>query len=508
MDGPADSVPAERAEVAGSLRELLVVAVPLVISSGSLSLMHVVDRMMLTWYSESALAASTPGGLLHWTLMSFPFGIVTYVNTFISQYDGAGRKERVASSIWQGLWLAVAGGVLLGVAATWAGELTRLFRHAPDIQQQEAQYFSVLALGSLPALTSAALANFFSGRGRTKVLMVVNIVIAIANGIVNWVLIFGAGPFPELGIRGAACGTVCAQLLGCLLYVAWMRIDREARTYPFRQQLRFDTELLQRMLRYGLPNGVQFLVDVGAYLLLLIFIGQIGSRELAATTIAFTLNSLAFIPLFGIGTAVTILVGRRVGEGEPRLAIRTTWLAFGLASAYMGFWACMYLFGQKLILAPFASHSDPEAFAQLRPVVETLLVYIALYSFFDAMAVVFGSAIRGAGDTQFSLIYTGVVLWTAMVLPVWWISRTGGGLYACWTVLIVQLSILGSGFLARFLQGRWLTMKVIEHAGVGANVPAIIEEPGPMAVVSNVGLEDVLAETRTFDPVESASTTE
>ena len=487
---------------AGSLRELLVVAVPLVISSGSLSLMHVVDRVMLTWYSESALAASTPGGMLHWTAMSFPFGVVAYVNTFVSQYDGAGRPERVAASVWQGLWLASVGGVLLGFAALFADGLTKLFGHAADVQALEAAYFQVLALGSLPALASSALANFYSGRGRTQVLMVVNFLIAIANGVINWFLIFGHGPFPELGIRGAACGTVCAQILGCLLYFAWMRFDRESRRFPFREQLRIDWELLRRMFRYGLPNGVQYSIDIGAFLTLLILIGRIGSRELAATNIAFTLNSLAFIPVFGIGIAVTTLVGRRVGEGRPQLAVRTTWLAFGLASAYMAAWAGVYLFGQKLILAPFARHSDPESFAVLRPIVETLLVFIVLYSFFDAMAVVFGSAIRGAGDTRFSLIYTGIVLWTTMVLPAWWITRTGGSVYACWTVLIGMLFILGVGFLVRFRQGHWLTMRVIEHAGVGPNVPAAMEEPGTVAVCSNVSMEDVLAESGQFDEPE------
>lgn len=483
---------------AGSLRELLGVALPLIISSGSLSLMHVVDRVMLTWYSEAALAASTPGGMLQWTMMSLPYGVVTYVNTFVAQYDGAGRKERVAASIWQALWLALGCGVLLAFATPATRHLTSLFGHEAVVQQLESEYFSVLSLGTPAAMATAALSAFYSGRGRTHVLMVINAVTAVTNGLINWLLIFGPGPFPELGVAGAAWGTVLAQLLGCVLYVVCMATDAESRVYPFWKQCRLDRPLLGRIFRYGIPNGVQFLIDIGAYLLLMVFIGRIGSRELAATNLAFNLNSLAFIPMLGIGTSVSTLVGRRVGEGRPQLAIRTTWLAFGLAAAYNGVWALIYLFGQDAILAPFASYGDPQAFAELRPMVETLLIYVVLYLYFDAMAVIFGAAIRGAGDTRFSLVYTAIVLWTTMVAPIWWIQRNDGSLYACWGVLICQLMILGIGFLVRFLQGRWLTMRVIEHgpAEVPPDLPA---ESAAVGMLTQSPAQDVLAESIVFE---------
>jgi MATE family multidrug resistance protein len=503
MDAAPVSIDAGR-HPAGSLRELLAIAIPLVISSGSLSLMHVMDRMMMTWYSEDALAASTPGGMLHWTLMSLPFGMVMYVNTFIAQYDGAGRRERVAASTWQGVWLAAAAGIVLALATPFTARLTALFGHGDAVQALESDYFSVLSWGTPPAMISAALSTFFSGRGRTTVLMIVNLFVAVSDGFVSWWLIFGSGPFPELGIVGAALGSVFGQVVGCAMYLGFMFYGADARSYPFREQCRVDTTLLSRMTRYGLPNGVQFTVDIAAYLLLLVFIGRIGNRELAATNLAFNLNSLAFIPMFGMGTAVSVLVGRRIGENRADIAIRTTWLAFGMAAIYNAVWALIYLFAQDAILAPYARFSDPAAFAELRPMVQTLLVYVVLYMYFDAMAVIFGSATRGAGDTQFSLYYTGIVLWTTMVLPVWLIQRSGGGLYACWGVMIVQLCIMGCGFLARFLQGKWLTMRVIEPSLLDApaaemGVAAAIEEPGMVAPVGTVGVRDVMAESMVLE---------
>jgi MATE family multidrug resistance protein len=477
-ESPASPTPTEHP--AGGLRELLAVAVPLIISSGSLALMHVVDRVMLTWLSVDAMAASLPGGMLHWTLLSFPFGIAVYTNTFVAQYDGAGRRDRVAASIWQGLLMATLAGILLAVTVPWTQLLVLLFDHAPEVQQLETEYFSILAFGSLPALVSAVLSSFFSGRGRTRVLMIVNIITSLANGVFNYFLIFGVGSWPGLGIAGAAWGTVLAQLLGCVLYVVWMAIDAESRSYPFAGQCGVELDLLRRMVRYGLPNGVQYLVDVAAYMVLTVFIGRIGEQALGATVLAFNLNSMAFIPIFGVGMAVTTLVGRRIGEGRAGLAVRTAWMAMGLAAVYTAVWAAVYLFAPDLILAPYALNSDPAEFEALRPIVITLLYFVVLYSFFDALAVVFGSATRGAGDTRFSLVYTGVVAWACMVLPVWWIWRQVDaaqaappvspgawdwrewGLYACWGAVCAQIMVLGVGFWLRFVQGRWLTMRVIE----------------------------------------------
>ena len=157
--------------------------------------------------------------------------------------------------------------------------------------------------------------------------------------------------------------------------------------------------------------------------------------------------------------------------------------------------ALVYLFGQDVILEPYARYSDPDKFAELRPVIETLLVYVVLYLYFDAMAIIFGAAIRGAGDTQFSLYYTAIVLWTTMVAPIWWIQRTGGSFYACWGVMIVQLMVLGLGFLARFLQGKWLTMRVIEHTPLEPSGPALPGDPAAIGVLAQAPAHDVLAES-------------
>lgn len=471
---PEDSVATSGSQTsdAGTLRELLRVALPLIVSFGSLSLMHVVDRIYLTWLGMDALAASMPAGMLHWTILSFSYGTAVYTNTFVSQYEGAGQKERIAACVWQGIWLAILGGLLLIALIPVVRSAIPLMRHEPHIVALEQSYYSVLALGSTPMLTTAVLSAYFNGRGKTAIVMWVNIAAGLFNAVVDPLLIFGGGPFPKMGMNGAALATVLANVFSTVVLTLLIWRDSKRDGYHFREQFGWNWELIQRMLRYGFPNGIQSVVDTGAYLLFIIFAGQLGTAQLAATNLAFNLNSLAFIPMFGLGLAVMTLVGRRIGEGQPDLAARTTWLGFKFSAVYMILFGVLYIAVPELMLVPYAAFAatsgeaadlQTASFSEVRPMVVDLLKFVAAYSFFDAMAIIFGSGGRGAGDVRFSLWFTAVVSWLVMVVPSFYLVKyTHYGIYGTWAAATLSIVILGIGFMWRFEAGHWRSMRVIE----------------------------------------------
>ncbi|MGE3999549.1 MAG: MATE family efflux transporter [Planctomycetaceae bacterium] len=449
----------------GSVRELLEVAVPLIISSGSVSLMHVVDRIYLTWWSLDALAAALPSGLCFWAAISLPMGIAVYTNTFVAQYNGAGRQGRLVACVWQGTYLALLTGLLMLGLLPFTAELFAWMGHEPAVQAYEVQYFSVMLYGAAPMILAAVLSSFFSGRGRTRIVMGVNLFVALVNVVLDYIMIFGVeGLIPPGGVRGAAAATVIAQAAAAAIF-AWLVVKacRED-GYPLWEHWRFDRELTGRMLWYGLPNGFQFVVDISGFVVFIALVGHLGKQELTATNLAFNLNSLAFIPMMGLSTAVMTLVGQRIGERDPELAVRTTWMAFLLSSVYMMAWAILFLIVPEVVLAPYAAFAEIESFAELRPIVVVLLRFIVLYSFFDAMVIVFGAAVRGAGDTKFSMWFSFAAGWLLMVLPVYLASRAGVlSLNLAWWSVTLYILVLGVGFLARFLRGGWKTMSVIEQ---------------------------------------------
>ena len=448
------------ADRAGTLRELLVVAVPLVISYGSTAMMYVFDRIFLSWDSVDAMAAALPAGVIHFNLSMLAIGTVAYGTAFIGQYEGAGQHHRVGPVVWQGIYISIAAAAVMALLVPFAPALFALVGHAEEVQSLELRFFRVLALGTLPLLLDTALSCFFSGRGQTVVVMIVNSLGMLVNIVLDYVLIFGHFGFPRMGIEGAAVATVTAFTSISLMYAGvmwWMFRDGP---YCLWSGRRFDFALLRRLLQFGLPSGMQQFLDIACWNAFIQMVGRLGKEELSATSLVFNLNGGVFVPLLGLGTAVTSLVGHRIGEGRPQLAVRTTWLAFALASGYTLLFAFVYLFLPDLILKPYglADHED------LRTLVIGLLRFVAFYSFFDSMFVVFNAAIRGAGDTRFALVYSFSTSLLLLVLPTSIATQYGAtGFGVAWYAITACIMALGIGFMVRFVQGKWKSMRVIEH---------------------------------------------
>jgi MATE family multidrug resistance protein len=449
---------------AGSMRELLQVAVPLILSSGSISLMHVVDRIFLTWYSPDALAAALPAGIMNWTLLALPVGLAAYVNTFVAQYDGAGKRERVSQALWQGIFIALVCGLVITAMAPLGGPLFRGIGHGGEVERLEITYFTTLCLGALPVILVTTLSCFFSGRGKTMVVLWVSLAGTLVNLGLDWCLIFGKGPFPSLGILGAALATIAGQLVSLLLYVILLLRPSVQREYGILAHCRLNRRLMWRYLRFGLPNGLRMLIDIIAFTVFVMLVGKLGRNSLAATNLVFNINTLSFLPMIGLGTAIMTLVGRRIGEGRPELAVRTTWLAFGLSAVYMVCFAAAYLFLPNLLVAPYAAYiSDPDEFQQIQELVVVLLRFAAVFAFFDAMLIVFSSAVQGAGDTRFCLVFTFITSLLVMILPTGLVMHFfPGNVIACWWPCTAFIVVMGIGFLLRFRGGRWKSMQVME----------------------------------------------
>jgi multidrug resistance protein, MATE family len=481
----------------GSFAELLAIALPLMLSAATQSIMHIIDRVFLTWHSEAELAAALPAGILYWSCLSLPFGIAAYVNTFVAQYDGAGKPERVAAAVWQGVYFSVIAGAFLTIPAFWAEQIFTLIGHDPVIAGHEATYFRWLSYGAIPAILHAAMSAFYSGRGKTRVVLAVNVTCVSINAVLDYVLIFGLGPFPEWGIAGAAMTDTFGEILAVAMFAGLMLRKPVQAHYPILKSWRYDRSLMKDLLWFGGASGLQMFIDVAGFTAFMMIIGWIGTKELAATNIAFNLNTLAFIPVIGVGIAVSTLVGQRIGEGRPDLATVSTWKGFGLAGAYMLAFGAVYTLLPELLIAPYAAKADPAEFAGIRQTVVVLLRFVAIYSFFDAMAIVFGSAIRGAGDTRFSMIVAFLAAWLMLVLPtyLWW-RHYGPDLFVSWTWCAIYVIALGFIYMIRFQSGAWRGMNVI-HRGEPA------DEDGPAAV--DDAARSLTVEARTRPAAETAS---
>jgi MATE family multidrug resistance protein len=467
----------------GGYREVFALALPLILSTGSYSIQHFIDRVFLGRYSEEALAAALPSGHMGWTLVSFFVGTAVYVNTFVAQYDGARRPDRIGRAVWQAIYFSLGAGVLIGVLGPLvAGPLFRWARHEPAVRDLEIMNFRIFCYGGIFPVMGAALSSFFSGRGRTWPIMWVSLLVTSLNAVLGYAWIFGKWGFPEWGIAGAAWATVTSSAVGTVAYAALFLAPGARREFGTWANRAFDRALFGRLMRFGLPSGLSSVLDMFAFGLFVLFIGRLGMRELAASNMAFQVNLLAFLPVTGIGTAVATLVGRSLGREHPELAVRSTWSAFAIATAYMAVMCVLYVATPQWFTDFFtgSGSSDPAKSAALRATAIVLLRFVAAYSIFDATVVTFSSALRGAGDTRFVMCFTLGMGYTFMVLPAWIISTfrpRGAGLLTAWTSLTIFVFLLSMGFLARFLQGRWKTMRVIEEEMLPAQALVAMTQP-------------------------------
>jgi multidrug resistance protein, MATE family len=442
-------------------RDVVALALPLVISTMSFSVMTFIDRMFLTWHSVDSVAAAMPAAMLQFTLISFPLGVATYVNTFVAQYEGAGRPRQIGPIIWQGIWIGLTAVPVLLLTAPVARVYFENAGHDPEIVVQETTYYGVLIFGSGAVILAGTLSAFFTGRGATRVVMAVDSTAAALNGLLAYLWIFGHWGFPAGGIAGAGLATVAAEWFRVLCYSSIM-LQPRYRQYGLTSGWRWNGVLMRRLWYFGAPGGLQWLVECGSFTLFITLVGGLGKIPQAGTMLAFNVNSVAWVPMMGLGLAVSTMVGQQLGANRPELAARATWTAFLLAMIYMCTMSLFYVAVPDWFLMGHRAYMAPEEFAPLRELIVVLLRFVSVYCLFDAMNVVFMSAIRGAGDTRF-------VFWTSLgtsLLPLslaWLgIHRFGQGLLWCW--MLITLWVLSAGFiyLARFLQGKWRTLRVIE----------------------------------------------
>lgn len=445
------------------MREVLTMALPLVVSTLSWTLMNFTDRVFLVWYSPNAVAAALPAGMMAFLVICFPLGIATYVNTFVAQYQGAKRPERIGPVVWQALFIGFATVPLTVVTIPFAPQMFEAAGHAPEIAALEVDYYQALCWGEGAVVVSAALSAFFTGRGDVRTVMVVDSFAALLNVVLDYAWIFGKWGFPEMGAGGAAWATTVATLARAAIYLwLWFR-PVYRRQFQTVAGCRFDRKLFGRLVWYGFPNGVQYLFEVGAFSFYLLLVGQLGPQELAASNLAFNVNSLAFMPVYGIGIATGTIVGQHLGENRADLAARGTWSAFTLAAGLMAVVGSLYVLAPEWLLLAYEAEVGRESFTELRELTIVLLRFVAFYCLFDAMNVIFSAAIKGAGDTRFVLLTTLAVSALPVVMTWVGVKIFGYGLLWSWVSVTSWVCLLGVIFWLRFIQGRWRAMRVIEQ---------------------------------------------
>jgi MATE family multidrug resistance protein len=456
------------------LKELLQLALPLVVSMLSFALNQFFDRLFLTWYSQVAVGAVLTAGAFAWVTYSFPLGLTMYTTAFVAQYYGARQFHRIGQVIWHALYFSMATIPIFLAVGVFAPQIFAAFGHNQAMQTAEATYFRILSYSLGITIAAEALSAYFIGIGKTSRVMTANVICAAANILLDYPMIFGKWGFPEMGLAGAAWATTIANWLKFAVLLAMVCRSRAIHGHGLTSQWRFSRTMLARLLRYGSPQGFHFFLEGGAVTIFIILTGSISVTAAAAASIALSVNMVAFVPLFGLGTALTTLVGREIGRQQIQFARRATRSTMAVGTLYAAVFAGLYLFWPSL----FVGVHEIATGAQ-KPEVQMarwLLRFVAAYCVFDAFQILFQAAIKGAGDTFFVMLVT-IMSSAAFVGAgaigarffatengqiIWW--------WSCLTGWVVALSVVYS---LRYWGGKWTRMSVIERELIAPQMEAV-----------------------------------
>ncbi len=442
---------------------ILKLAWPLIIANGFWNLQLTIDRVILGQYSTEALGAAMAVSGIFWTPLALVQQTSAYLMTFVAQYLGAKEEHMIGRAFWQSVYLGIFGGALMILTIPFSEELFQFVGHSPGLQKLEVEYFDSLTYSAMPTAFVAAASAFFTGLGRTKVIILINCVGLVVNAVLNYILIFGYAGSPSMGIAGAGYATTAANWASAVVGFALVFQNKNEVLYRVRSGWAWSWNLMKRYVRFGVPSGMQWALEGLAFTAFLVVLGRTASGEaaLASSGIVTTVMMLAVLPALGVAQAVSVEVGRYLGERRPELAEKATWSGLQICAMYILTIASTFLIMPGFYLGWFENSANAALWSEVTKIVPVLLVFVAVFIGFDSMNLCFSFALKGAGDTKFVTYVALAMPWPLMVMPAWLARNDTNAVYLAWGAASVYIILQAMVFLYRFRGGAWKSMSVI-----------------------------------------------
>lgn len=435
------------------LRELVEIAVPMVVSQGAFAVMIFTDRLFMSQISPTHMAASLGGGVASFFCLSLFIGVLSYANALVAQYYGSENYAKCSRVVTQGMILCVMCMPLLFLISYFVSDLFTAMGHDPLQAELEKKYFLVLMWGSFFSLGKTCIASFFSGIGQTRKIMIADTLGVALNIPLTYLLIFGGFGIPELGIVGAGIGTIIGTLFTLMIFV-FFYFHRSVR-YRFHvlQSAVFDRGILNRFLRLGFPSGLEMFLNVAAFNLFLLMFQSYGVAEGASAAIVFNWDILSFVPLIGLNIAIISLIGRHVGAGNMDKANEVIVSGFILGLGYSAILAFMFVvFRGPLVDIFVVGETDGQ---DIRELASYMMLGLGSYVMADALILVAGGVLRGAGDTRWLMVASVSLHWVMLVIQYAVIKVFEYGPRTSWIIFVCMIISLAAVYVLRLTGQKW-----------------------------------------------------
>lgn len=433
------------------MREVLRLALPAAFKHLLDILQILIDMLMVGALGVSALAAV---GMSMQFLGAVNVVITLYVvggNAVTARLVGAGRRRRAHMLLFTLGVLALLLSLPLSAAGMlFTGEFYRWMGSGEEVVHYGTVYFGLLAAGFPLIFLDALFYNQLSAAGDTKSSLYIKLASAGVNALLDYLLIFGHGGLPAMGVAGAAYATLAAYALNIVLYLLLLR-RRDAKLHIVP---RWNLPDLKRAVAIGRHAALERLITVSSFMLFIWVIASYGTAALAGYQVGLRIEGLAFMPGFGFAVAAMAIVGQQLGAKRPEDAYEGGLYSMKVAAAFMGVLGLVMVVWPELFVRLFTH--DPAT-------VEQASLYLRLVGISQVpLAVVFvlSSVLRGAGDTRTPLKINIAALWLLRVIPSYIAMKMGFGIIAVYVIMTLETFVKGIVFWEIFKRRAWLKTKI------------------------------------------------
>tara|TARA_R110002096_G_scaffold434386_3_gene655796 strand:+ start:6892 stop:8226 length:1335 start_codon:yes stop_codon:yes gene_type:complete len=374
------------------------VSLPIIFSGIAQNIVNVTDTAFLGRVGLVELGAAGNAGIFYFVLVMIGMGFTIGCQIIIGRRNGEQNFHQIGHLFNTALYFLIPLSVLVFLFTQYvAPALMTFFTSSDAVLQASNTFLKVRGFGIFFAYLNFLFIAFYTGITKTRVLTYATFIQAGINVVLDYLLIFGHGGFPQMGIEGAALASVISEIVAMIYFVLYTRIKIERSKYGLELQFVFSGTKLIKILKIGFPIMIQNFMALSSWLAFFLIIEKIGEKELAASHIIRSIYMVLMIPLFGFSNATSTLVSNVIGEGKPSEVLQLVIRVVKLSLLCTGLFLPLLLFFPQEIIGVYTN--NPVLIATSLP----LLYVIGGSMLFFSMAFIFFASVTGTGKTQVSL---------------------------------------------------------------------------------------------------------
>ncbi len=442
----------------------LKLAAPVMLGMLGHTFVSFIDNIMVGQLGTAELAAVSLGNSFMFIAMSLGIGFSTAITPLIAEADSSNNFTQAKSTFKHGLFLCTMMGLVLFLAVFFSKPLMYLMKQPIEVVELAIPYLDLVAFSLIPMIIFQAFKQFSDGMSMTRYPMYATLIANVLNVLLNYLLIYGKFGFPELGIVGAAYGTLLSRFV-MVVYLWWL-LSKKERSKRLVTNIKFfvlDTLMIRKILNLGTPSAMQMFFEVAIFTAAIWLSGLLGKNPQAANQIALNLSSMTFMVATGLSVASMIRVGNQKGLKNYKELRRIAFSIFFLGTILAVVFATFFFVFHKSLPNLYVDLSDAENYAdnmEVMSIAANLLIAAAIFQISDSIQVVMLGALRGLQDVKIPTLITFISYWiVGFPISFFFGAKDMYGSFGIWLGLLAGLT---TASILLFIRFNKLTIKLIK----------------------------------------------